>query len=128
MVKKKVTTAKNKKFKCKRCGRCCLHYGHELPATEKDIQLWEKEGRQDILDYVDTVEPMEGIVLAYDLWFIPNKDRQASRCPWLKKGRNKPYYTCLIYDVRPEVCRKYPKNKKHALRDKCSGYKWRTTK
>lgn len=121
----KTNIQKSNTFKCKCCGRCCLRYGHEMYATEKDIQLWRKEGRQDILEWVDMVTVGKGIVVSYDLWINQRTDEPAFRCPFLRKVRNKPCYTCRIYDVRPEVCRKYPVNEKHASENKCRGYKKR---
>jgi len=39
-------------FKCKQCGNCCINLGDAFStcATEEDIDLWEEEGRNDILD------------------------------------------------------------------------------
>jgi len=101
-----------------------VSYGNELYATENDMQLWRNEGRKDILAWVDIVTVGDGIPVSYDLWINPrDPGRPVFRCPWLRKIRNKPFFKCRIYDVRPEVCRKFPKNKKHALSNKCPGYR-----
>jgi len=44
----------SKDFKCKLCGNCCINLGDAFStcATEKDIYLWEEEGRDDILEWV----------------------------------------------------------------------------
>jgi hypothetical protein len=41
-------------FKCTQCGNCCLNLydAFSTCATEEDIQLWQKEGREDILEWV----------------------------------------------------------------------------
>ena len=41
-------------FKCKQCGNCCINLGDAFStcATEEDIDLWEIEGRHDILEWV----------------------------------------------------------------------------
>jgi hypothetical protein len=39
-------------FKCKQCGNCCINLGDAFStcATTEDIDLWEKEDRNDILE------------------------------------------------------------------------------
>ena len=41
-------------FRCKQCGNCCINLGDAFStcATEEDIDLWEEEGRDDILEWV----------------------------------------------------------------------------
>ncbi len=107
-----IRSGKNKNFECKQCGRCCLLYGSCLPAFPKDLELWEKEGRDDILAWVE---------FPGDLWTNQENHKEVDRCPWLRKFPNKNKYYCRIYDVRPEVCRKYPVDKEQALHDKCPG-------
>ena len=69
-----------------------------MSATEDDIERWELEGRHDILAYA----------LHNDLWFSPVTGNELYRCPFLRKDRNKPTYSCRIYETRPEACRGYP--------------------
>lgn len=111
MKKTKKNTLK-KRFVCIQCGRCCLKYGFELPATEEDILLWKQERRKDILNWVD----------CGDLWINQKADEAAIRCPWLRKLPNKNIYICRIYELRPEICREYPHNKKRVKEEKCPGY------
>lgn len=72
-----------------------------LPATKSDIRRWRKEGREDILEYVDFVG--EGV---YVLWV--KEGVESSRCPFVRKDRGKPTYHCTIHETRPEACRGYP--------------------
>ena len=106
-------------FKCKHCGRCCLKYGASLPATEADIERWEAADRGDVLKWVlrhDYCKAATG----GDLWL--SRTKEVSRCPWLRKRRNKKEYYCTIYEVRPEVCRWYPATREQARADKCKGF------
>jgi Fe-S-cluster containining protein len=88
---------------CTRCGKCCLdeHYMLTLSATDEDVARWEEEGREDILQYVDTVKPG-----THDLWIRDGEE--LARCPFVRKDKGKPTYRCTIYETRPEACRKYP--------------------
>jgi Fe-S-cluster containining protein len=72
-----------------------------LPATKSDIRRWRKEGRDDILEYVDFMG--DGI---YDLWVRDGVD--LARCPFVRKDRGKPTYHCTIHETRPDACRGYP--------------------
>ena len=88
---------------CTRCGKCCIDasYMLSLPATKSDIRRWRKEGRDDILEYVDFVGAGE-----YYLWVKDGVD--LPRCPFVRKDRGKPTYHCTIHETRPEACRGYP--------------------
>jgi len=123
MAKSNKIEPKAENFECKQCGCCCLKYGHELQATKKDLRLWRKKNRQDIIDRIKIVTVGDNKIVAINLWFNPKTGEQVSRCPWLQNNRRQKKYICRIYDVRPEVCRKYPVSKNKALKDGCSGYK-----
>lgn len=44
-----------------------------------------------------------------DLWFHPETGEELDgRCPFLRKVRKKDMYRCMIYELRPEICRGYP--------------------
>jgi hypothetical protein len=47
-----------KGFKCIQCGQCCLNLldAFTTYATDKDVEMWELEGRDDILEWVDTIQ------------------------------------------------------------------------
>jgi hypothetical protein len=44
-------------FNCKQCGQCCINLldAFTTCATDKDVEMWEREGRDDILEWVDTI-------------------------------------------------------------------------
>jgi Fe-S-cluster containining protein len=99
-------------FECRQCGRCCLKYGNCLKATAEDIEIWDRAGRTDILQWVGA----NG-----ELWVNESTGEEAVRCPFLRKVPGKKSYICRIYDARPRVCREYPVNQKQALEDGCPG-------
>ncbi len=115
-------TTKAKSFKCKRCGRCCLKYGNMLQASEKESKMWKRQGRQDILSRTKTIKVGNGLVVGYDLWYDPRTDKNVSRCPFLRKAKNKPIYTCTIHDIKPKACKNYPVTKSQAIKVSCRGY------
>lgn len=79
-------------FTCKQCGECCIRYNGTLSATGNDIARWKREGRDDILKYVDIYD--FGDFEAGDLWFNFNRKDYAelARCPFLRKVTNKNQY------------------------------------
>lgn len=92
---------------CTQCGRCCTYpnFMGSMNATRNDIERWHKQHRYDIIQWCDQITG--------DLWFHPITDKEQDRCPFVRKVRNKPIYTCTIYDTRPTVCRNYPSNVSH---------------
>jgi Fe-S-cluster containining protein len=109
-------------FKCKQCGNCCINLGDAFStcATTEDIDLWEEEGRNDILEWVGFI-PL-GDEYVYDLWIDPQTDDDVNHCPWLKKHPTENKYICSIHDVKPNHCRAYPKSKRHAQETGCPGF------
>jgi len=101
-------------FECQQCGRCCLKYGNCLSATDEDIELWERTGRSDIVEWVG---------VGGDLWINQSTHKEAARCPWLHKLPGKNQYLCRIYETKPEICRNYPVTKEQAKEDGCPGLK-----
>ncbi len=85
---------------CSRCGKCCTnpHFQGGLSATVEDYERWVTEGRLDILSWCDPD--------IHDLW-VRSDGHEASRCPFVRKDRGKPTYTCTIHETRPQVCRDY---------------------
>lgn len=87
---------------CSRCGKCCTDpsFQGNLMADQEDYDRWVEEGRWDILRWCDPV--------TLDLWVDGSRnDYEASRCPFVRKDRNRPTYRCMIHDTRPQVCRNY---------------------
>jgi Fe-S-cluster containining protein len=112
----------SKGFKCKQCGNCCLNLydAFSTSATDQDIKMWEQEGRDDILEWVDPIH-IGSNQYVYDIWFNPVTGDDVKRCPWLRKLPNQEKYICRIQDLKPEHCRKYPRSRKHAKKTGCRG-------
>ena len=79
-----------KNFKCKRSGECC-----NSPRLYKaDIERIKRGGyKEDDFVYTDN--------LGVD--YIKDKK---GRCTFLKRGKKTT--SCVIYDLRPKICRLYP--------------------
>ena len=110
-------------FSCKQCGNCCLNLSgaYSTCADEKDIELWEKQGRSDIMEWVACI-PLGEDTFIYDLWLSPKTGEEVERCPWLRKLPRKNKYVCRIQDVKPRHCREYPKSRGHAEKTGCRGF------
>ncbi len=72
---KELQGQKPKNFNCKQCGRCCLIYGGLLQASPTDIKRWEKQGTEDVLQWVKWG----------DLWINRDTNIEAFRRPFLRK-------------------------------------------
>jgi len=108
-------------FNCRQCGNCCLNLNAFYScASEADVRRWEREGRVDILEWVDPIE--FGDQCVYDIWIDPRTGDDVSRCPWLRKLPGRDKYVCRIHDVKPDLCRNYPKSRKHAEDTGCPGF------
>lgn len=83
--------------------------------------MWVKHNRRDILSWVNPLQMPDGTV-DYDIWIHPVKFNWVQRCPWLRKVPGQDRYRCRIHDVKPELCKKYPKTKKHAQKSGCRGF------
>jgi Fe-S-cluster containining protein len=125
----------NAQFECLRCGRCCKTAGDVLHITQKDVDRWKTEGRNDILSKLFLVRlactrcnvewpphtggkcpqcggsSVDGVYYWLDLKMPKNWFAQlmgSPRCPFLKKIRNKSEYSCRINETKPEICREFP--------------------
>ena len=47
-------------------------------------------------------------LLRGDLWFHPKTGEELDRCPFLRKVPKTEKYRCMIYELRPEICRQHP--------------------
>jgi Fe-S-cluster containining protein len=94
----------SEKFNCKQCGKCCKGKDFVIKATPEDIERWETQERQDILDYVSVIdlESFEDFGV-YDMFV----DKEI--CPFLIEVKNG-LYECLIQNTKPLFCRNYPEN------------------
>ena len=108
-------------FQCKQCGNCCLNLdAFSTCATEADIRLWEDNGREDILAWVDPIAIGDQFI--YDIWIDPETADDVTECPWLKKLPGQKKFICLIHDVKPTHCREYPHSREHAEKTGCPGF------
>ncbi len=106
---------------------------YELTYEQADIDRWfdgEGEGSivvrsnlgtYPIFDFIELKKEAESGGtwgnLWGDLWFHPETGKiLAGRCPFLRKVRKKDMYRCIIYELRPEICRGYPGPERRCLK------------
>lgn len=92
-------------FRCRRCGECCDH--------ERDVYIerWMSESRFDILEHVlcygknsfcvNVLEMCKDCSKA-DKVIVNRTD--STKCPFLRKVENEPYYECTIHNTKPRDC------------------------
>jgi Fe-S-cluster containining protein len=109
------------RFACRQCGQCCrsLDYRNEVEAA--DIARWRSMGRSDILRWVGVYRHTDAQP-TYRIWVDPATGQPAASCPFLKSNASGNRWVCGIHDVKPEICRQYPKSRKHARMTGCSGF------
>ncbi len=107
-----------KNFECKQCGNCCLNLidAYGTSVSDEDIDMWKREERFDILEWVITFGGMN------EIWISPKTGEYVNRCPWLRKLPKQNKYICRIHETKPEHCRNFPKSKRHALDNGCKGF------
>lgn len=111
-----------KGFKCRQCGNCCLFLdAYCTTVDEDDILMWEEAGREDIIDWVETIETDNGRFIN-EIWISPRTREDVKRCPWLRKLPGKDKYICRIQALKPRHCREYPLSRKHAKYTNCPGF------
>jgi Fe-S-cluster containining protein len=100
-------------FSCRRCGACCRAY---VQVTEQDVLCWAAAFREDILKCVAAEEAL----------IHPVEGTEGPRCPFLRRlpreGIGRDVYVCLIHDVRPEACFRFPISREQAGRVGCKGF------
>jgi Fe-S-cluster containining protein len=114
-------TLRRTSFDCRRCGHCCLHLvdAYRGCVSDGDLALWQAAGRDDLLAWIDTLDLGHGNLL-HLAWIDPQSKEEVDRCPWLREIPDG--YGCAIYEHRPQYCRDYPENVKHAQGSGCPGY------
>lgn len=87
-------------FTCKQCENCCLNLSdaYQGSVDDSDIDMWKKNQRYDILEWVDPIDLGDGNYV-YDIWINPRTGDDVSRCPWLSKLPGKEKYVCRIHNV-----------------------------
>lgn len=98
-------------IECKRCGACCQN----AYISMENIKLGTKQGK-DFSEWLYN----------YGLEVITNGEVPLIKFPFPCKHLNKigDKYECLIYDTRPEICRKHwcqTMKKEREILDKCYG-------
>ncbi len=88
-----------KNFVCKRCGECCKPV---VLITKEEINLIKAAGFSDFLT-LDPIHPENG--------YVAIKKNDDGYCIFFDKNNKK----CIIYRVRPDVCRLYPFSQKDVL-------------
>jgi Fe-S-cluster containining protein len=109
-------------FECKQCGRCCRVLGleYEICLGEADVRRWERQGRRDLLAWVDQSIFSDS---QYDFPLDPRTDDLVlGTCPFLRKVPRQGIYVCLIHDTKPADCVAFPATREDAERIGCLGY------
>ena len=87
-------------FLCNQCGNCCSNLEY-LPIDSEDFARLKMAGREDLTTDSGAVEweysGGTGLIRA----------KNSKRCPFLIKAGKEEYYSCSIYDVRPNACRNF---------------------
>jgi Fe-S-cluster containining protein len=83
---------------CHACGRCCEAFGGFLRASQADLTLWEKLGREDLLAHAGKTGW---------LWLDPKTGQRLEDCPYLRRN-DMGQGLCAIHEIKPSVCRSYP--------------------
>lgn len=108
-------------FVCRQCGNCCRILDYHDAVTAADVTLWERSGRQDILDRVGVFQ-RSGSEPAFRIWVEPETGNLAKKCPFLKHLPAEKRWICGIHDIKPRICREYPVSRKHGLMTGCPGF------
>jgi hypothetical protein len=110
-------------FKCRLCGHCCLNLvdAYRGCVSDADLELWRREGRDDLLAWVETLDLGHGNLL-HTAWIDPETKDDVDRCPWLRElpeQKGQKVYICSINDVKPQHCREYPEHQRHGQQTGC---------
>ena len=108
-------------FSCRQCGNCCKFLDYHDALTAADMKLWERMGRNDILDYVRGGHKHIGEP-RYRIWVDPETGKIVDQCPFLKNLPDENHWICRIHDVKPRICREYPVSRKHGIMTGCPGF------
>jgi len=111
-------------LKCQQCGRCCkaLNKVYHIYATDEDVERWEREERDDILRWVDSIEVAEG-EYEHDFAINPRTGEEVTgSCPFLGKVRGTNLYRCRIQSTKPAACQIFPMDAEDGARVGCPGW------
>jgi Fe-S-cluster containining protein len=93
---------KGLRFKCKRCGIYCCKLGGPC-LTREDIKQIESAGYE-INEFVEDSKRKYGELLMTRAM----KNRKDGSCIFLRTDGKRNAYECLIYEIRPILCRLFP--------------------
>jgi Fe-S-cluster containining protein len=110
------------RFHCRLCGRCCRDLDYHREVTTADVTRWQTQGRDDILKWVGATKADDQEMI-YQIWVIPETNRFAEVCPFLKRGPANDQWICAIQETKPEICRQYPFTRKHGVMTGCMGFR-----
>jgi len=92
--------ANHNNSRCQQCGKCCLANVFSF-STEKDLERWKQEKRDDILHVMEHWQP----IWAGDHLISAGSGMYLHGCPFLKYMED--HTACSIYETRPKICRDY---------------------
>ena len=89
------------RFKCRRCGKCCIHQDTIMFNTRDIYNIAKKQGKT----MRDVIESYTEVYIGRDsripiVHLLPNGPKDT--CPLLVNGR------CSVHDCKPTVCALYP--------------------
>lgn len=110
-------------FNCRQCGHCCLNLvdAYRGCVSDADLARWRREGRQDLLERVDSLDLGHGNIL-HTAWIDPATGDDVERCPWLLEAPTKGQFHCAINPSKPDHCRDFPEHRGHAEATGCPGF------
>jgi Fe-S-cluster containining protein len=94
---------------CQRCGRCCRLI---VQLKDEDIERIEKEtgiDRKELMTVVDSVEGQGSKILLRLKGGVDGR-HPGAHCVFLRWNEDGTTY-CSIYQIRPSICRDYPRGK-----------------
>lgn len=101
-------------FRCRCCGNCCRVPGYVLVSQQEIDRIAEFMGI-DVYQFIETYTRLTNNRAGLSLI-----EKDDGACVFLGKDNR-----CLIEDVKPEQCRKFPSEWKYSdMRDICPG--WQT--
>lgn len=100
---------KTRKHMCKHCAKCC--HNCAITLTMDDLNR-EPRLYQYIIPVSQVDNPKTRLFMEEnDMPFVINKGGRGKPCPFLMNNR------CMIYETRPDICKKYPENG-HCIKEK----------
>jgi Fe-S-cluster containining protein len=91
------------KNKCGNCRTCCEELF--IKVSKEDIESWKEKNRYDIVLCVENWSYLGAFLI---------RNEKNGWCIFLDSKNG-----CEIYDLRPKVCRDFPKSKAHAAKVGC---------